>query len=141
MKKVALPVIAACAIASGGTAIVLTDDASCKFSNAPVIVDLDNSKHFHILDHTWDAISGGHPVLLHIDRDGANLNRRESLRGIKTKLGYDRDEYPPAVSEEGGKGADVRYVISSENRSAGSIMGKQLRDYCETQEFMFEERG
>jgi len=30
------------------------------------------------------------------------------LRGIPTKKGFDRDEYPPAMSDEGGKGADVR---------------------------------
>jgi hypothetical protein len=44
------------------------------------------------------------------------------LKGIPTKPGYDRDEYPPAMSDEGATGANVRYVLSAENRSAGSVM-------------------
>jgi Deoxyribonuclease NucA/NucB len=42
------------------------------------------------------------------------------------------------MSDEGGKGADVRYVKSSENRSAGSRMGLQLRAYCNGQRFVVE---
>ena len=40
---------------------------------------------------------------------------RKYYRGIPTKKGFDRDEYPPAMSDEGGKGADVRYVRRAEN--------------------------
>jgi hypothetical protein len=57
---------------------------------------------------------------------------------IPTKRGYDRDEYSPAMSDEGGKGADVRYVLSAENRSAGSVMRFQLAPYCNEQRFIFE---
>ena len=46
-----------------------------------------------------------------------------ALQGIPTRSGFDRDEYPPAVAREGGKGAHVRYVRSSENRSAGPTWG------------------
>ena len=60
------------------------------------------------------------------------------MRGIPTKKGFDRDEYPPAMSDEGGKGADVRYVRSAENRSAGSVMSHQLAPYCNEQRFIFE---
>jgi hypothetical protein len=35
----------------------------------------------------------------------------------------------------GGKGADVRYVRSRENRSAGSYMGNKLEPYCSRQRF------
>jgi hypothetical protein len=72
---------------------------------------------------------------LHIDRAGADENRRQSLQGIPTRKGFDRDEYPPAVAREGGKGADVRYVRSGENRSAGSYMGNALGSYCSKQRF------
>jgi hypothetical protein len=41
----------------------------------------------------------------------------------------------PAMAREGGKGAHVRYVRSSENRSAGSFMGNKLEDYCSRQRF------
>jgi hypothetical protein len=67
-----------------------------------------------------------------------NRERRASPEGIPTKPRYDRDEYPPAMSDEGGNGADVRYVRSAENRSAGSVMRFQLARYCNEQRFIFE---
>lgn len=39
----------------------------------------------------------------------------------------DRDEYPPAVISEGGKGASVRIISSGDNRSAGGQLGSQIR--------------
>jgi hypothetical protein len=42
------------------------------------------------------------------------------------------------MSYEGVKGADVRYVRSVENRSAGSVMRFQLAPYCNEQRFIFE---
>jgi hypothetical protein len=39
---------------------------------------------------------------------------------------------------EGGKGASVRYVLTAENRSAGSVMRYQLAPYCDEQRFIFE---
>lgn len=127
--------------------------ASCKTSDRSVIVDLDNRKHRHILDHIWDAQRGderqsvpssrdGKPEarLLHWDPEDADKHRAQSLKGIPTRKGYDRDEVPPAASREGGKGADVRYIASAENRSAGSVMGEQLRPFCAGQAFRFEKR-
>jgi len=78
------------------------------------------------------------PRVLHIFREEGPANRRESLRGIPTRPGYDRDEYPPAMTDEGGRGASVRYIASSENRSAGGVMKGQLRPYCNEQRFIFE---
>lgn len=57
---------------------------------------------------------------------------------IPTKKVFDRDEYPPAMADEGGKGASVRYVLSGESRSAGGVMKGQLRPYCNEQQFIFE---
>lgn len=129
------------------------DTTACKTQKHSVIVDLDNVKHRHILDHAWDAQRGdeqqsipasrdGEPEakLMHWDPADAKKHRAASLKGIPTKPGYDRDEYPPAASREGGKGADVRYVGSAENRSAGSVMGAQLRKFCAGQPFRFERR-
>ena len=111
---------------------------SCERVDRPVVVDLHNIKHDPVIDHAFDAIALGKPRILHIARDEAKTNRRLSLRGIPTKEGYDRDEYPPAMSDEGGKGAHIRYVVSSINRSAGSLMGRQLRAYCNGQAFVIE---
>jgi hypothetical protein len=110
----------------------------CTLTRDLIVVDLDNVKHRHILRHTFDARRKGHPRVLHIFREEGPANRRESLRGIPTKKGYDRDEYPPAMADEGGEGASVRYVLSSENRSAGSVMMFQLRPYCDKQRFVIE---
>jgi hypothetical protein len=88
--------------------------------------------------HAFDARRTGHPRVLHIRRYEGSANRRASLRGISTKPGYDRDEYPPAMTDEGGEGASVRYVRSAANRSAGSVMRNQLAPYCDEQRFTFE---
>ena len=113
---------------------------ACARSAQVVIVDLDNRKHIHILRHVWAAIKRGHAAILHIDRVGADQNREEATGHYPTRPGYDRDEYPPAIAREGGKGADIRYVKSGENRSAGASMGNQLRSYCNGQAFRFEAR-
>ena len=42
------------------------------------------------------------------------------------------------MSDEGGKGADVRYVRSGENQSTGSVMRHQLAPYCNEQRFIHE---
>jgi hypothetical protein len=42
------------------------------------------------------------------------------------------------MSDEGGKGASARYVLSAENGSAGSVMRHQLAPYCNEQKFIFE---
>jgi RHS repeat-associated protein len=85
-------------------------------------------KYPHTFGHIKDAISNGHPSIVTINRTGAKLNRKNSLKGIKTKSGYDRDEWPMAVFKEGGKGASVRYIDPSDNRGAGSSIGNVMSD-------------
>ena len=53
--------------------------------------------------------------------------RQESLRGYSALSGFDRDEFPYATTTEGGKGAAVNYVPSSENRSHGANLGSFIR--------------
>ena len=79
--------------------------------------------------HIKQALEKGETAICTIDREGADENRNESLRGIATKTGYDRDEWPMAMCAEGGFGADVTYVSSSDNRGSGSWVGNQLEDY------------
>lgn len=79
--------------------------------------------------HIKSAITRGESSICTIDRGGADENREESLAGIPTKDGYDRDEWPMAMCSEGGKGADVAYVESSDNRGSGSWVGNQLERY------------
>ena len=131
-------VVSVLALAVQGAHGVTKAEVGCTLSGSLIVVDLDNYKHRHILDHAFDARRKGQPRVLHIRRSEATANRRASLRGIPTKPRYDRDEYPPAMSDEGGKGADVRYVLSGENQSAGSVMRHQLAPYCNEQRFIFE---
>jgi hypothetical protein len=119
--------------AAGGHASSATT-SDCRRSRRPVRVRLSRARWPHIADHVA-GVRRRYPLVLHIDRAGADENREESLRGIPTRPGYDRDEYPPAVAREGGEGADVRLVRSSENRSAGAAMGNRLRPFCDGQRF------
>ena len=71
----------------------------------------------------------GYPKRLVIWRKGAARRRDRLLAGIPTKPGYDRDEAPAAVLRKKVQ-ADVRYVPSGENRSAGSSLGRQISGFC-----------
>ena len=138
LASMAAGVLVVAPAANLGSAQTVAYAASCERQERSVIVSLDESRYPYTTDHTEDAIRAGEAALLHIDRSGADQNREESLRGIPTRSGYDRDEYPPAVSSEGGSGADVRYVPSSDNRGAGASMGDQLEGWCEDQPFRIQ---
>ncbi|WP_151735801.1 NucA/NucB deoxyribonuclease domain-containing protein [Paenibacillus tengchongensis] len=91
-------------------------------------------------DHIQEAINNGESPVCTIDRDNAEENRKESLKGVPTKKGFDRDEWPMAMCAEGGTGADIEYITPSDNRGAGSWVGNQLEDYANGTkvEFMFK---
>lgn len=74
-----------------------------------------------------DAQAAGHPSELTIDRSGARRRGREALRDYPPESGKDRDEYPPKMFEEGGKGASLRRISPTENRGTGASIGNQLR--------------
>ncbi|QRF32668.1 DNA-entry nuclease [Bacillus safensis] len=73
--------------------------------------------------HIKNAIKKGASAVCTIDKEGADKNREESLKNIPTKRGYDRDEFPMDMCEEGGAGADI------DNRDAGSWVSHQLNEY------------
>ena len=50
----------------------------------------------------------------------------------------DLDEYPPAMSKEGGFGADIRGINRSDNRGSGSSAGHQLRNYPDGTKFHYK---
>ncbi|QDS33770.1 NucA/NucB deoxyribonuclease domain-containing protein [Brevibacillus brevis] len=79
--------------------------------------------------HIKEAVASGKSAVCTIDRDGADKNREKSLKGIPTKKGYDRDEWPMAMCAEGGTGADIKYIKPSDNRGAGSWISNQLEDF------------
>ncbi len=87
--------------------------------------------------HILGAIEQGYADVCTIDRWGAEENRKRSLAGIETRQGYDRDEWPMAMCEEGGAGASVAYIDSSDNRGAGSWVGHQLSAYEDGTKILF----
>ncbi|WP_328800263.1 NucA/NucB deoxyribonuclease domain-containing protein [Paenibacillus sp. LX16] len=94
-------------------------------------LEFPSSRYPETEAHIRDAIAAGHSAVCTIDRDGAEENRRESLKGYPTKKGYDRDEWPMAMCAEGGAGADIRYITPSDNRGAGSWVSHQLDKYAD----------
>jgi len=95
---------------------------------------VSKSKHPESAQHILDAQAAEQPKTLTINRAVAAQNRKDSLRGVKTKTGKDRDEYPPAMFKEGGSNASVRHIDPSDNRSSGSSIGAQCRKLpCGTQ--------
>ena len=96
-------------------------------SNAEKIVTISKSRFPESAQHIEDAVGAGKPGTLTIDRANAASRRRDSLRGIETKSGFDRDEYPPAMFKEAGKGSSVRHINPSDNRGAGACIGAQCR--------------
>lgn len=126
------------AILLAGASAQTPDPAPCLHVPLAVVVDLNDDRQAPVIDHARDAVRAGQPRVLHIDRADADAHRALSLRGTPVRSGFDRDEYPPAFSAEGGAGADVRYISPRANRSAGSTMGRALGDFCNGQAFVLE---
>jgi len=94
----------------------------------PKDVYIDPSKYPASAGHAADAQAAGHPDVLTVDRPGASDRRADATAGHATQPGTDRDEYPPAVTREGGAGASVQNIPSSDNRGSGASIGNQIRD-------------
>jgi hypothetical protein len=92
-------------------------------------VRLSKRAYPNIISHIKYSWHIGYPKRLVIWRKRADQRRDQLLNGIPTKSGFDRDEAPAAVLRK-KVAADVRYVPSSENRSAGASLGSQISGYC-----------
>jgi hypothetical protein len=122
--------------------------AGCATPHGVQNVSFSATKYPHIRAHFLAALGRGWPGTLVVDRVGADARRERLLRGLATRSGWDRDEYPPAVGRGMGPGltaghdprgwkADVRYVPSAENRSHGSTLGIKLRRFCDGTRFRY----
>lgn len=98
-------------------------------TEADLVLEFPSQRFPETAAHIQAAVENGHSSICTIDRKGADQNRDESLRGIPTKRGFDRDEWPMAMCAEGGRGADIAYISPSDNRGAGSWVSNQLEDY------------
>jgi hypothetical protein len=115
-------------------------DPSSPSDSSVVQLTFPSDRYPETAKHIQDAIAKGESATCTINREQAEENRKESLKGIPTKKGYDRDEWPMAMCKEGGVGADIEYITPSDNRGAGSWVGNQLEDYADGTrvEFMFK---
>ena len=135
-RRCVVVVFATVAVALGGSATATA--AACERQSSTVYVVLSEARYPETTDHILDAIAAGEAALLHIDRADEDLHRSQSLAPFPPRSGFDRDEYPPAMSREGGTGADVRYIDPSDNRGAGATMGNALEGWCEDQPFRID---
>lgn len=103
-----------------------------------VKIDFPEDRYPLTAGHIKAAIEKGEDPICTINREGADENRKQSLNGVPTKPGYDRDEWPMAMCEEGGAGADIEYIPPSDNRGAGSWVGHQLDDYPDGTKVLIE---
>jgi RHS repeat-associated protein len=99
------------------------------------IVILHRTAHPQSTQHIDDARTLLHkPSILTKASAGRTQRRQQCLASANLPPRapvYQRDEYPPAISLEGGAGCDVRYVLAPDNEGAGTSMGNQLRPYPE----------
>ena len=101
----------------------------CRRPGHDIRIIFSKSSYPNIISHIKYSWRVGYPKRLVIWRKGADQRRDQLLQGIPTKPGFDRDEAPAAVLRKKVQ-ADVRYVPSGENRSAGSSLGSQISGYC-----------
>lgn len=94
------------------------------------VIRFSRSKYPNIVSHIESSWAQGYAKVRRINRIGTSTRRDKLLEGIPTRPGYDRDEAPAAVLRSTVK-ASVRYVPSSENRSAGSSLGHQIGKLCD----------
>jgi hypothetical protein len=133
--------LTALALASPAPAV----PAACTIQASTVTVRLSVRRYPRVVDHVRDAKRPGKAPRRRRARAPCTLATHRSRRRYRApptrgqRPGahptLDRDEYPPAVSIEGGRGSSVRYVPDQENQGAGSSMGHQLRPYCDGQAF------
>lgn len=101
----------------------------------PRDVIVSRARHPQAAAHIEHAQRTGQPTVLHIDRKRAGKRRTEAIGNINLKrrpgAHYERDEYPPAFTREGGANANVRFINAHDNRGAGSSMSWQTRDLPE----------
>jgi hypothetical protein len=105
-------------------------------------------KYPKIRRHFRRAVRRGWPLVLVLNRRGADARRNRLFRHFPVRRGRDRDEYPPAVGRGRGRGlmrgrnprgwrASVAYVPISENRSHGATLGNLLRPFCNGTRFRY----
>lgn len=95
-------------------------------STEPEYAFLPKNRYPQTAAHIQD-LEGSVTETGHWDPAWSDYNREGSLEGYPTIPGLDRDEWPMAASQEGGPGADIRYIDPSDNRGAHLERGAPFR--------------
>ncbi len=116
-----------------GTATQRAIVSGARNTGKPVDVLVSRKRYPEAAAHIDHAQRNGQPTILTLDRKNASNRRRESLRtvgdnGNRPGAKYDRDEYPPAITREGGSGSNVRFIREHDNRGAGKSFENQVRN-------------
>ncbi|WP_238159389.1 NucA/NucB deoxyribonuclease domain-containing protein [Priestia megaterium] len=90
------------------------------------VIYFPTDKYFKTAAHIEHTINKGKAAICTINSEGAEENRSQSLKGLPTKQGYDRDEFSMTFCDEGGTGAEIEYAKPADNRSAGSWISYQV---------------
>lgn len=93
------------------------------------VVIVDSRKYPQTAEHIRMAQTMGFPEFVTLGRADTAERRKASLADVKASQIYDRDEWPMAVFEEGGQGANIVYIEGRDNRGAGSSIGWQMRGF------------
>lgn len=105
--------------------------AAARAAMKPIDVVIRRSQYPKAAAHIEYAQKMGQPTVLTIDRASADLRRKQSLQYIKRKesspKGMDRDEYPPAMTLEGGANSSVHYIPQHDNRGVGKFIDHQTK--------------
>jgi hypothetical protein len=125
----------------GALSVKLESNRAATNLNVDNTIVLPTDRYPETMAHIAAAIRAGASAICTIDRNGAESNREASLRGIPTKKGFDRDEWPMAMCNEGGDGANIAYVSPKDNRGAGSWIGNQLADLKDGTRVLFVVEG
>lgn len=100
-------------------------------ADRPTDVIVHRKQHPEAVVHIEHAQRNGQPTVLTLDRTHASERRGASLRGINDPSrpkGRDRDEYPPAMTREGGQNSTVHFIDAHDNRGAGATIQHQTRN-------------
>lgn len=89
------------------------------------ITCISRSRFGAAAQHVADAQRGGAPRLLRLDRSGAPARRSSALRSLPARGGFERDEYPFALSSR-RSALSIDYVDPASNRSLGAYVDDQL---------------
>ncbi len=97
--------------------------------NADVVINVNSADYPEMANHIRHGQESGSPFPreLTVDRAGAKLRRSQTMRGIPTVTGLDRDEYPGALFREGGSASNILPSNRGENRGFGTYVKNQLR--------------